>query len=153
MSYLNRILIRPGSRMTFCQMIRLLRNLIACTLAFAIMGCVVAPHVILDRAVIRNETRNSISDVMVRHEPTGTMATINMILPLRSFDLGFSGQPMLGKQAVITWREADGRERREQLDLPYNRALKLERKNLILVYIIHSSGRVSVHLQDSDARK
>jgi hypothetical protein len=117
------------------------------------MGCVVAPHVILDRAVIRNETRNSISDVMVRHEPTGTMATINMILPLRSFDLGFSGQPMLGKQAVITWREADGRERREQLDLPYNRALKLERKNMILVYIIHSSGRVSVHLQDSDTRK
>jgi hypothetical protein len=112
----------------------------------------VAPHVTLDRAVIRNETRSSISDVIVRHEPTGKTGRINRILPLRSFDLGFSGQPMLGKQAVITWREADGRERREKLDLPYNRELKSDRKNMVLVYIIHSSGRVSVHLQDSDAR-
>ena len=134
-------------------MTRLLRNLIACTLTFAIMGCVVVPHVTLDRAVIRNDTRKSISDVMVRHEPTGKTAKTNMILPLKSFNLGFSGQPMLGKQAIVTWKEADGRERREKLDLPYNRELKSDRKNMVLVYIVHSSGRVSVHLQDSDTRK
>lgn len=130
----------------------LIRNLITCSLTFATVGCV-APHVILDRGVIRNETQNSISDVVVRHEPTGKTARINTILPLKSFDLGFSGQPMLGRQAIITWREVDGRERKEILNLPYNRALQTERKKLILVYIIHSSGRVSVHLQNSDARK
>ena len=133
-------------------MTHLLRNLIAYTLIFATTGCV-ARHAILDRAVIRNETQNSISDVIVRHEPTGKTAKINMILPLKSFDLGFSSQPMLGQQAFIIWREADGRERRAKLDLPYNRELKSERKNMILVYIIHSSGKVSVHLQNSDAKK
>ena len=132
-------------------MTRQLRNLIACTLTLAVMGCV-APHVILDRGIIRNETQKSISDVMVRHEPTGKTARINRILPFRSFDLGFSGQPMLGQRAIVTWKEADGRERKEKLDLPYNRVLKSERENMILVYIIHSSGKVSVHLQNSDAK-
>jgi hypothetical protein len=126
-----------------------LRNLIPYTLIFVIMGCV-TPHVKLDRAVIRNDTRNSISDVMVRHEPTGKTARINRILPLRSFDLGFSGKPMLGKQAIITWREADGRERKEHLDLPYDWELKSERENMTLIYIIHSSGRATVHLENSD---
>jgi hypothetical protein len=126
--------------------------LIVYSFVFAITGCV-APHVVLDRGIIRNETQNSISDVMVRHEPTGKTARINRILPSRSFDLGFSDQPMLGQQAIITWREADGRERREKLDLPYNRELKSDGKNMVLVYIIHSSGRVSVHLQGSDSSK
>lgn len=133
-------------------MIPPLRNLTACALTFATMGCL-APHVILDRGVIRNETQTTISDVMVRHEPTGKTAQINLILPSRSFDLGFSGQPMLGRYAIITWRDVDGRERREELDLPYNRVLKTEAKNMTLVYTIHSSGRVSVNLQDLDARK
>ncbi len=130
----------------------LLRSLIACALTFAIMGCV-APHVLVERAVIRNDTPNSITDVVVRHEPTGKSAKINMILPLRSFELGFSSKPMRGRRGIITWREADGRLRREELDLPYNRVFKLGRKNMVLIYIIHSSGRVSVHLQDSDAEK
>ena len=130
----------------------LIRNLISCSLVFATVGCV-APHVIIERGVIRNETQSSISDVMVRHEPTGKTARINTILPLRSFDLGFSGQPMLGKRAVVTWKEADGLERKEQVDLPYSRALNSERRNMVLVYIIHSSGKVTVHLQNSDSRK
>lgn len=133
-------------------MTRLLRYLIACALIFATTGCV-APHVILDRAVIRNETQGAISDVMVRHEPTRRAATTNMILPFQSFELGFSGQPMLGKRAVVTWKDVDGRERRQELDLPDNRVFAPERKNMILVYIIHSSGRVSVHLQPPDAGK
>lgn len=119
------------------------------SLFFAMTGCV-APHVILDKGIIRNETQNSISDVMVRHEPTGKTARINRILPLRSFDLGFSGQPMLGRQAIVTWKESGGRERREKLNLPHNRALNSGGKNGVLVYIIHSSGKVSVHLQNSD---
>jgi hypothetical protein len=116
------------------------------------MGCV-APHVLVERAVIRNDTPNSITDVVVRHEPAGKSAKINMILPLRSFELGFSSKPMRGRRGIITWREADGRLRREELDLPYYRVFKPGRKNMVLVYIIHSSGRVSVHLQDSDAGK
>ncbi len=133
-------------------MTRLLRNLMACALIFAAMGCVV-PHVILDRAVIRNETQGAISDVRVQHEPTRRAATTNMILPSQSFELGFSGQPMLGERAVVTWKDVEGRERRQELDLPDNRVFAPKRKNMNLIYIIHSSGRVSVHLQPSDARK
>jgi hypothetical protein len=125
---------------------------IACTLTFTITGCL-APHVILDKGIIRNETQHSISDVMVRHEPSGAMAQTNMILPLKSFDLGFSGEPMLGQQAIISWKEANGRERRHRLDLPYNRVLDTNANNMTLVYIIHSSGSVSVHLQESDTGK
>ena len=123
--------------------------LIVYSLVFAITGCV-ATHVILDKGVIRNETQNSISDVRIRHEPTGKIATVNMILPSSSFDLGFSGQPMLGKQAIVTWKEADGSERKEKLNLPYNREQKSDSKNKVLVYIIHSSGIVSVHLHNSE---
>lgn len=130
-------------------MSRSLHNFIIFILIFPAAGCL-AQQVILDRGVIRNETQGIISDVIVRHKPTGKTAKINMILPLRSFDLGFSGQPILGQQAIITWREADGRERKEKLDLPYNRELKSDRKIMVLVYIIHSSGRVSVHLKNSD---
>ncbi len=138
----------------------LLRYLITCAMIFAIMGCV-APHVLVERAVIRNDTPNSITndtpnsitDVVVRHEPTGKIARINLILPLRSFELGFSSKPMRGQRGIITWKEADGRLRKEELDLPYNRVFKPRSKNMILVYIIHPSGKVSVHLQDSDAGK
>lgn len=127
-------------------------TVIASILTFALAGCL-APHVVLDKGVIRNETRHSISDVVVRHEPSGAMAQTNMILPFKSFDLGFSGEPMLGRQAVISWKEVDGQERRHELDLPYNRVLDPNANNMTLVYIIHSSGRVSVHLQDSEARR
>ena len=133
-------------------MVCLSRKLIVCSLILVTTGCL-APHVILDRGVIRNETHSSITDVRVRHEPTEKTAATNMILPLMSFDLGFSGQPMLGKRAIISWREANGRERREELDLPDNRVFAPERENMILVYTIHSSGRVTVHLQSSDASK
>jgi len=78
----------------------LLRRLIACTLTFAIMGCV-APHVLVERAVIRNDTPNSITDVVVRHEPTGISAKINIILPLRSFELSFSSKPMRGRRGIV----------------------------------------------------
>ncbi len=113
---------------------------------FSFIGCA-APHVMLDRGIIRNETRNPVTDVVIRHEPTGKTASINMILPSSSFDLGFSGQPMLGRQAIITWKDTNRRERRDEIDLPYNRDLKSDRKNMVLVYIIHSSGKVTVHLK------
>ena len=106
----------------------------------------------LDRGIIRNETRNPVTDVVIRHEPTGKTASINMILPSSSFDLGFSGQPMLGRQALISWREVNGLERSEKLNLPDNRVFSPDKKNMVLVYIIHASGRVTVHLQDSDSR-
>jgi hypothetical protein len=124
----------------------------ACSLLFAALGCA-APHVILDKGIIRNETQGSIFDVEVRHEPTGKTAKTNRILPASTFDLGFSGQPMLGRHATVTWKESDGRERKEELNLPDNRELKSDRGNKILVYIIHPSGKVSAHLQNSDTRK
>jgi len=77
----------------------LLRRLIACALTFAIMGGV-APNVLVERAVIRNDTPNNITDVVVRHEPTGKSAKINIILPLRSFELGFSSKPMRGRRGI-----------------------------------------------------
>lgn len=77
----------------------LLRRLIACALTFAIMGGV-APNVLVERAVIRNDTPNNITDVVVRHEPAGISAKINIILPLRSFELGFSSKPMRGRRGI-----------------------------------------------------
>jgi hypothetical protein len=71
------------------------------------LGC--APKkVVLDRAVIRNDTPGIITEVKVVHEPTGKTGAVSMILPHNAFELGFAEQPMRGERAIITWRNYEG---------------------------------------------
>jgi hypothetical protein len=102
----------------------------------------------LDRAVVLNDTAGIISEVTVLHEPTGKIGVANMILPQRSLDLGFSRQPMLAKEAIVTWRDHDGRQRQVLVTLPGDRDALGEGKTNSLVYTIHPSGDVTVELEE-----
>ena len=108
-------------------------------------GCATR-QVVLDRAVIRNDTARIITEVKVLHEPTGKTGSVNMILPQRSLELGFAGQPMRGKHAIITWRDHEGRQRRIELALPRGRTTG-EGRPMSLIYTIHPSGEVTVELE------
>ena len=112
-------------------------------------GCAVH-DIMLDHAVIRNETPGVISDVQVVHEPTGKTGAVNMILPQRSFELGFAGQPLRAKRAIITWNDHEGQGRRSEADLPAPPAISPNGQYYSLIYSIHPAGVVRVQLVTSD---
>ena len=106
---------------------------------FFISGCA-ARQVMLDRAVVFNDTAGIISEVKVRHEPTGKIGAVNMILPQRSLDLGFPRQPMLAKEAVITWRDHQGMSRRVKVALPgRSDGIGGEQSNSLVYFILPNS--------------
>ena len=87
-----------------------------------------------------------IIDVKVLHEPTGKTGSVNKILPNRALNLGFSKQPMLAKEAIVTWLDQNGQQRKVRVTLPYDREAAWEKKGMSLVYTIHPSGNVTVLL-------
>jgi len=108
-------------------------------------------YVLLDQVLIRNATTGKITEVMVRHEPTQKFAEVNAILPGKSLEMGLSGggQPMRATQAVVKWRDAEGREWSVNLDLPHDRQRMVDQQPVNLVYVIAPAGQVSVGLQKS----
>jgi hypothetical protein len=116
------------------------------TLILAFVGCA-KPPVMVDRVLVQNATTSKITDVKVLHEPTNRMGKVNAILPQSALDIGLPRQPMLARQAVVSWRDSMGRERQVKLELPYDRSLAKEHRAVSLMYIIHASGRVTVDLQ------
>ena len=114
------------------------------TLALVLLGGCATRQVLLDRALVINATPGIISEVKVRHEPTGKIGAANMILPQKSFDLGFSKQPMLAKEAVVTWIDQSGLQRRAKVALPN----KSDGETSVLVYTIQSAGDITVELKE-----
>ena len=108
----------------------------------AISGCT-SRHLIIDRAIVRNETPGIITDVKVIHEPKGKSGAVNMILPNKTFELGFAEQPMFGKHAIITWRDYEGHLRKFEAPLPNNRDAKGKLTETADLYI---SGGVTVNM-------
>ncbi len=114
----------------------------------ALAGCVTSPTM-LNRAVVRNATSRQISEVMVRHEPTGATGRVSAILPRAEFDLGFSRQPLKAKRALVSWKEPTGAVIRVEVALPHKPKQEKAKtdRTFTLVYTIQPSGAVSVHLQ------
>ncbi len=111
-----------------------------------LLGCT-TQNVTLDKAIIHNATPGVITDVNVLHEPTGKTGGVNIILPGRSLNIGFSGQPMLAKQAIITWRDSSGKKRRSEVSLPYDQKASWEQRPISLVYVIQPSGNVTTRFE------
>ena len=123
--------------------------LFAIALFFIFTGCA-AQDIMLDHAVVRNETAGIISNVQVVHEPTGKTGAINMILPQRSFEVGFAGQPLRAKRAIITWNDHEGKGRRSEVALPASPGVPRKKHSYSLVYSIQPAGVVRVQLVTSD---
>ena len=109
-------------------------------------GCATT-GIVLDRAVVRNDTAQIITEVKVVHEPTRKTGAVNMILPQSSFELGFAGEPMRGKRAIITWTDYKGLQRGIELSLPRSPAKGKRGSMMSLIYTIHPSGEVTVELK------
>jgi hypothetical protein len=95
--------------------------------------------------MVINNTEGIISEVVIRHEPTGKVGSASMILPQKSFDLGFSQQPLLAKEATVTWINQSGEPKRVEVSLPY----ESDGDSNILVYIIGPADKVHVTLEKS----
>ena len=131
---------------------KIIKSIIYILVAFffpAFSGCV-SKHVILDHAIVLNDTPGIITEVKVVHEPTGKRGVVSMILPHNAFELGFTGQPMRGEHAIITWRDHEGYLRKFVAPLPDNRDAIIKEQNFTLVYTIQSAGVVRIHLERSD---
>lgn len=102
----------------------------------------------LDRALVINDTGGIITEVKVHHEPTGKIGSVNMILDQSSFDLGFPKQPMLAKEAVVTWIDQNGHQRRAEIILPDESDASDEGTTNRLIYTIQSAGIVTVELKE-----
>ena len=120
-------------------------SLIILILTLVLLSCA-QKHIMIDRAIVLNATTNKITDVKVLHEPTNRAGQINMILPQTTLELGFSGKPMLARQAIVSWRDGTGIRREVALALPQNPAAAQDGRLMNLVYIIHSSGTATVRL-------
>lgn len=131
---------------------KIIKFIISILVAFLLptfSGCA-SKHVILDRAIVRNDTPGIITEVKIVHEPTGKTGAVSMILPHNAFELGFAEQPMLGEHAIITWRDHEGYLRKFEATLPDNPGTKTKGKNFILIYTIRSAGVARIHLESSD---
>ena len=84
-------------------------------LLILIMSGCATRQVVIDQAVIRNETRGVITQVKVLHEPTERFGEVHSILPQSSFDLGFSKQPLRGEKAIVTWTSQHGQKNKVEL--------------------------------------
>jgi len=103
----------------------------------------------LDRVYVKNATSSKITDVRVSHEPAKWFGTVNSILPQKSLDIGFAGQPILARKAFVSWRDGDELEWTLDIELPYDQPLEKEGRPMSLIYIIYPSGRLDVHLLES----
>ena len=103
----------------------------------------------LDRVIVQNDTASKITEVKVRHEPTRRFGKVSAILPQRSLEIGLGRVQMQARQAVVRWRDGDGREWSVTLDIPYDRSVAQAGQHMSLVYTITTSGRVTAHLQAS----
>lgn len=131
---------------------RWLQGLTCFSLVLVLLACARSPAV-LDRVVVKNATASKITDVKILHEPTKRFGTVNAILPQKSLDLGLSGQPMLAREASVSWRDGDDVEWSLTVELPYGQIIGTQDRPMILIYIIYPSGRVDVHLLESIALK
>lgn len=129
-------------------MIKRLTGLFFFALILMILGCA-RPHVMLDRAIVLNATENKITDVKVYHQPTRKSGGVNAILPQMTLDIAFSGKPMLANKATISWTDGAGIDRIVTLNLPYDHTVAKGSRLMNLIYIIHSSGTVTAHLEES----
>jgi len=121
---------------------------ILCLATILLLSSCARPTVVLDRVFVRNATDDKITDVKIHHEPSAWVGSVNAILPQKSYDIGFSGQPLLTRQASVSWRDGDDRPWSLAIELP-DKPADAERPSMSLVYIIYPSGRVDVHLLES----
>jgi len=101
----------------------------------------------LDRVVVKNATSGSITEVKVRHEPTRKFGAVNSILPQKALDIGLPGQSMLATQAVVSWRDSEGRDWSVAVPLPYDQSAAESGQLMSLVYVIYPAGRITAQLQ------
>ena len=114
----------------------------------ALSGCTKAP-MMADRVLVKNASDWKVTEVKVRHIPTNRIGAVSAILPQESLDIGFPKQPLLAHRAIIRWIDGQGQNRSDELDIPYDATAAKAEKAMSLTYILHSSGSVTAHLQDS----
>ena len=88
-------------------------------------------------------------DVVLAISYSGESGELSAILPHKSLDIGFPKQPLLAQRAIIRWIDGQGQNRSDELDIPYDAAAAKAEKAMSLTYILHPSGSVTAHLQDS----
>ena len=108
-------------------------------------GCTTKAY--LDRAIIRNETGGVISDVRVRHEPSGKIGEVHSILARSQFEIGFAEQRMQATRSYVTWRNQTGQEQSVELALPPAGQSAGDQGPAILLYTIYPESRVTVELK------
>ena len=103
---------------------------------FVCWGCN-SQHVVLNRAIIRNETRGVISQIKVIHTPNGKFGEVHSIHPKSSFEVGFFVQPMRGEKAVITRTDEGGRKHKVEIILSRYGRWGLMDQTMILIFTNH----------------
>jgi hypothetical protein len=122
--------------------------LVGFALILSMLACA-KPPIKVERVIVKNATKNKVTDVQVRHEPTKKFGAVNGILPNETLDIGLSatGAPLLARQALILWRDGGGLEWSVTLEIPSDRSVASAKQSVTLVYTIFPSGRATVHLQ------
>ena len=117
-------------------------------LLVVLFGCSKTP-MMADRVLVKNASDWKVTEVKVRHIPTNRIGSVSAILPQKSLDIGFPKQPLLAHRAIVRWVDGQGQNRSDELDIPYDAAAAKAGKAISLTYILHPSGSVTAHLQDS----
>lgn len=128
-----------------------MKNLSTCVLflLFVVLsGCAKPPNM-TDRVLVENASEWKVTEVKVLHKPTNRLGEVSAILPQQSLDIGFPKQPLLANRALIRWVDGQGISRSDELSIPYDAAAAKAEKAMSLIYILHPSGSVTAHLQNS----
>ncbi len=121
---------------------------ISLTIGLLLGGCALfSQHILVNKALVVNETGERITDIRIVHRPTNKYAAVNLILPHEVFSLGVFEQRMLGSEADVSWRYGDGPLRHRRLTLPTLASLPHVDADevMVLVYSI-TAADVVVHM-------
>lgn len=109
-----------------------------------VFGCRTLDPIMLDRAIVMNATPDEITDVSITHQPKQITGSASLILPGKTFDLGFSQRPLLSDRAIVTWTQRGGRKINKDLSLHFE--APDQDTPYTLIYIIKDRGEVEVKL-------
>jgi len=108
-----------------------------------VSGCRTLDPIMLDRAIVMNTTTAELIDVSITHQPTQITGSASLILPGKTFDLGFSQRPLRAEQAVVTWTQ-QGYRHSKNLFLHFE--APDQNSPYTLIYIIKEHGQVEAKL-------
>lgn len=123
--------------------------LLTCLCAISTSGCKSFQNqrFVINEASIQNDTKGTLHNVRVKHEPNGAVGATNAILPNKSLNVGFEGRTMMADSCIISWTDDQNQFYQQEIILPKN--TNNDSNPMHLYYHIGEHGKVVAEIEET----